>query len=111
MAKNYVQPGDTLTYKNVTSAVIYSGSVVSMGDIVAIAIADIPAGASGTVHTEKVWKLPSGISSAVAAGTRVYWDTAGKQVVSASGPDIVEAGVAAADAAAGDKSINVKINA
>lgn len=111
MAKNYVQTGEVITYKNTGTAVIPSGAVVVMGAIIGIAVADIPVGDSGSVHIEKVWGLPKDTAAALAVGDKVYWDKTGKEIVAASSANTVPAGVAAADASASAGTVNVKINA
>ena len=111
MAKNFVDEGISVSYKNTGSGIIYSGSVVSMGTIVGVALGDIPAGASGTVRITGVWKLPKDTTAAMSLGDAAYWDTANKKIVAAAGTDIVAAGVVAADATASAATVNVKINA
>ncbi len=111
MAKNFVDEGTGVPYKNAGNAIIYSGSVVAMDALVGIALADIPAGASGTLRIVGVWKLPKDTATAMAVGDVAFWDTANKKIVAAAGTDIVAAGVVAADATAGAGNVNIKINA
>ena len=111
MAKNHVDSGKTVTYTNSGAAVVYSGSVVVIGERIAVALGDIPVGGKGTLFTEEVFKLPKDGATAMALGDTAYWDTANKKIVAASGTDIVPAGMVAADATASATTVSVKINA
>lgn len=111
MAKNHVDSGKTVTYTNTGSAVIYSGSVVVIGEKIAVSLGDIQVGGKGTLFTEEVFKLPKDTGAAMNLGDSVYWDTANKKIVAASGTDTVPAGMVAADATANAATVNVKLNA
>ncbi len=108
MAKNYVQEGKVVTYANIGASVIYSGSVVVMGDIIGVALVDMAVGESGAVQIEEVFKLPKDTATAVAVGQRVFWDTATQKIVTAAGA--VPAGIAAAEAKVNAATVNVKLN-
>lgn len=110
MAKNHVQHGKTLTYKNPGETDIVSGAVVVFPAGVGVALVDIPKGKSGTIQVEEVFKLPKATGTAYEFGAVAYWDTANKTVVAAEGADIVRAGFVAADAAAGGSTVHVKLN-
>ena len=103
MKARYIQPGNTIDYKNTGSSAITYGSIVPLGTARAgVAAADIPAGQVGALHLCGVFLMDKD-SAAVTLGAKVYYDPATDKV-SASAPakDGVEAGicVAAADAAA-----------
>lgn len=55
MAKNYKHPGKVIPYTNSGSAIIYSGSIAVIGDIIGIALVDIPVGKAGSVQIEEVF--------------------------------------------------------
>lgn len=112
MSKNFVSEGLVLDYTNTGSAVIYSGSVVVMGDLIGVSITNIPAGKVGAVRVEGVFALPKAADTALTLqGAAVYWDTAAKLVVAAEGTDIVPAGVVARVPASGATAVEVKLNA
>ena len=115
MAKNFVNEGEGVFYKNTRSGIIYSGSVVSMGALVGVALGDMPVGESGTVRIVGVWKLPKDTSTAMSIGDIAYWDTASKKIVSAdtdgAADGVVHAGVVCVDATAASTTVAVKINA
>lgn len=77
MAKNFVQPGDTITIP-APSAVI-SGDLVISGAIVGVALADAASGKPVSVKTTGVFDLPKVSAQGWAAiGTLIYWDATDK---------------------------------
>jgi len=110
MATNYSHDGKVVDYENTNTAMIYSGSVVVMGDMIGVANIDIGPGKVGSVSVEGVWRLPKASGTAFALGAAVFWKAADKLVVAASGTDIVPAGKVFADAAAGAATVSVKLN-
>lgn len=108
MAMNYVQDGKTIPLVNGSDTTIFSGSVVTVGGMVAIAVADIPTGETGDGFTEGVFMLPKSGDGAINAGDPVRVSDG---VAQGSGSGDVYAGVAWESAAAGDTAVNVKINA
>lgn len=80
MAKNYVQPGDSITWNNGTGSAVSSGDVVVIGNTIGIAAGDIANGADGTVLTDGVFSGVPKVSAAVfAQGEKLIWDSsAGK---------------------------------
>jgi predicted RecA/RadA family phage recombinase len=110
MAKNFVQDGKSIDFQNTDADTVFSGSVVVMGALVGIAQTDIPAGKTGAVAIEGVWKLPKDTATALNLGALAYWDTANKKIVAAAGENIVLAGVVIGTVAANTATANVKIN-
>ncbi|HBU9578357.1 TPA: DUF2190 family protein, partial [Klebsiella pneumoniae] len=58
MAKNFVQEGKTIHLVNAGQEPILSGAAVVVGELIAIAITDIPGGDTGDGLTEGVFQLP-----------------------------------------------------
>ncbi|HIH2384364.1 TPA: DUF2190 family protein [Klebsiella aerogenes] len=108
MAKNYVQEGKTIPVENAGQEIIPSGAPVVIGQMIAVAITDIPGGDTGDGLTEGVFQLPKLAADEISAGEKVYIK-AGKVQLEAT--DAVLAGVAWENAAANSTVIDVKINA
>jgi len=75
MSTKYIQTGAAVDYT--PGADVKSGAVVVQGDLVGVAKLDIPAGKLGALAVTGVFDFPkaTGTGAAIAAGTRVYWDT------------------------------------
>lgn len=105
MAKNYQQAGGTIEISNSGKEVLKSGSVVMVGTLAAVVIADIPAGRTGDGFAEGVFRFPKKGGLTLKAGSAamvkdgVLTDTGGAVI-----------GVVWADAADGDPDAEVKIN-
>ncbi|WP_314436970.1 DUF2190 family protein [Massilia timonae] len=110
MAKNYVSEGDVLDFTNTTGAAIASGSVVTIGKRVGIALADIPVGGTGTASVTGVWAVPRLTTDDTAQGELLYWDPVNARVTETAG-SLNLAGYAAAPAGAGALTVRIKINA
>ncbi len=77
MAKNFVQPGDTISIPAPTAVI--SGDLVISGSIIGVALADAASGKPVQVKTTGVFDLPKVSAQGWAAvGTAIYWDTADK---------------------------------
>jgi predicted RecA/RadA family phage recombinase len=74
MAMNFIKHGDEFDYVNNTAAAIKSGDVVSMGDVVGVALSDILIGSTGTVQVAGVATLPKKAGTAWNQGAKLYWD-------------------------------------
>lgn len=107
MAKNFVQEGKTIAITNAGTDEIVSGDPVVVGKVVAVAIADIPAGQDGSGFTEGVFLLPKLAADAITAGGQVYIKAGKIQLAST---DAVLAGVAWEAAPASSAIVAVKIN-
>lgn len=108
MAKNFVQHGMTISILNAGTALIESGDVVVIGNIVAVAITDIVVQGTGDGFTEGVFQLPKASADVFTPGAAVYVSDGSAQASAEGG---VYAGIAWEDAAAGASVVNVKINA
>lgn len=74
-----VYGSDGFVYKNETASDILSGTVLIIGQLVAVAAVTIQAGSTGWAQCSGVWELAS-VSGELAAGSIAYWDASKKQV-------------------------------
>lgn len=114
MAKNHIQPGDSLTYANGTGSAVQSGDVVVVGTQIGVALVDIADGASGAVGVSGVWELPKVAAAVIAQGEAVLWDVSAgafddAAAVPAAG-DVKGACVAWEAAGNGATVVRVKLN-
>lgn len=100
MARNFVQPGETLTLTAPRTLVSGTGFVV--GGIFAVALADAASGASVEARRVGVFDLTKATGAAWTAGQKLYWDNTAFNVTSTAGanPLIGAATQAAASGAA-----------
>lgn len=106
MAKNYVQDGNSIEIVN-AAADIASGDPVAVGDLVVVAITDIPKGGFGTGRTAGVFSLPKVAADVITAGAKVYLKGGKVQLAEA---DAVAAGHAWSDAGKDAAVVEVRIN-
>lgn len=102
----YVQQGAALDYTAAED--VKNGAVVSLGTRIGIAAGNIPAGSSGTVHVEGVYRLAKASGEALTMGAAVYY-SAESDSITATAEGGVPAGYAAAPAAANDGTVLVKL--
>ncbi|ESY72527.1 hypothetical protein X740_33230 [Mesorhizobium sp. LNHC221B00] len=100
MAKNYIQPGNTISWTNadVTGAVdVASGDGVVAGSLFGVAQGDIAVGDSGELGLIGVYDLEKVSAQAWTFGQRIYWDaTAGNATTTASSNKLIGVAVEAA---------------
>lgn len=100
MAKNYIQPGNEVTWTNedVTGAVdVASGDGVVAGSLFGVAQTDIAVGDSGTLSLIGVWELPKVSAQAWTYGAKIYWDAStGEATATASSNKLIGVAVEAA---------------
>ncbi len=106
MAKNFVQPGDTITL--IAPRNLNSGDGVLVGALFGVALASALAGANIETKTKGVWNLTKA-AGAVTQGQKLYWDNAAFNVTTTAGGNTI-IGVAAQAAASGDATVRVKLN-
>lgn len=104
--QNFNRKGQALAWRNNTGGEVKGGELLIIGDIVGVAAKDITVDARGAVMVEGVFRLPKA-AGAVNLGQRVYADGSGA-VTAATGSN--PAGVAWAEAVAGETTVLVKIN-
>ncbi|MDD5699518.1 MAG: DUF2190 family protein [Victivallaceae bacterium] len=85
MTARYIQRGDSIDFT--PEADVAAGDVVIIGDLVGIAKLDIKAGELGALALVGVFDVPkaTGESTAIAAGTIVFWDAENSQVTTTAG--------------------------
>lgn len=105
--KNYVQDGNTIAVTNTGATVITSGSPVSIGDLVAIAITDINPGETGTGMARGVVSLPKLSTDNIPQGKTLYLKDGKIQIDSTNA---TPAGKAWEAAAANTTSVTVRLN-
>lgn len=77
MTTKAIQPGKVIDYT--AGADITSGSIVVMGQILGIALADIANGATGAVQIDGVFEVPKVTGAVFSQGESLTWDaSAGK---------------------------------
>ena len=76
MSVKYIQTGDAVDYT--PGAKVSAGDVVVQGELVGVAKLDIQTGKLGPLAVTGLFDFPkaAGAGTAIAAGTRVYWDVA-----------------------------------
>lgn len=109
MAKNYIQPGDTITIP--APAAVLSGGVVAAGLIIGIAHGDAAAGEPCDVSVSGVWELPKVAADAVTLGAPVYWDAAAElATIDDAEGDNPKLGLAIEAAGAGAAAVRVRLS-
>lgn len=114
MKATYIQAGEILDYKNVTDEIIEAGTAIPLISRIGVAGCNIPARNTGSVCVTGVFKMLKTKDTDIPMGTPVYFDGAGITSDSDDGASsnptaYIPAGYAAADAAAGDAHIIVKL--
>jgi predicted RecA/RadA family phage recombinase len=105
--KNFIQNGRVLSL--LAAAAVQSGDGLLVGKIFGVAIANVPAGATGEFQTEGVFELPALAADVAAQGAALYWDVANKRLtVTAAGNTRV--GVAVLAKANGAATATIKID-
>lgn len=81
---HYKNDGGRMPYT--PGSAVAAGAVVVIGDTVGIATQAIAANELGTLATQGLFQLPkaSGSTTAIAAGTKVYWDATNSVITTAS---------------------------
>lgn len=106
MKATYWQRGETLDYTPTDA--VKNSAVVSLGTRVGVAGSDIAAGAQGQVHVVGVFEMDKAANEAITMGAAVYYDAA-NDAITATAEGNTPAGYAAADAAAADATVLVKL--
>jgi predicted RecA/RadA family phage recombinase len=108
MARNFVQPGETLTFTAPYD--VASGAGFLVGVVFAVALNAALSGKTVEGNRVGVWTLAKATGEAwTDKTTKLYWDNTAKKVTSTSTSNTL-IGVAAAGAASGDTSGKVLLN-
>jgi len=83
MATNQYADGNVVEYTNTTGSTITSGSGVVVGDMLGVALVDIPDTESGAVAVSGVWKLAA-TTTAFSQGDKLVFN--GTALLAATGP-------------------------
>jgi predicted RecA/RadA family phage recombinase len=76
--KNYVQPGDMITF--IAAAAIASGAGVLVGSLFGVSSGSYASGAQGEMKTTGVFDLTAATAATGAVGAKAYWDDTAKNV-------------------------------
>lgn len=107
MAKNFIQPGDTISIPAPTA--VQSGQPVIAGDIRGIAQGDATSGSQVDVATSGVWTLPKVAADAFTLGAPVYWNSTSK-LATATASGNTKLGVAVEAAAASTGTVKLRLS-
>lgn len=104
----FIHDGKSVDYT--PSAAVTAGDVIVQGELVGIAKLDIEANRLGALAVTGVFDLPkaTGVSSAIAAGAKVYWD-AGDSVAKTDDESGSNKYIGKTVAAAGDDDETVRV--
>lgn len=83
MARNFVQPGETLTLT--APRTIASGSGILVGALFAVALADAATGKPVEARRIGVWDIAKAAGAAWTPGQKLYWDNTAFNVTSTVG--------------------------
>ena len=102
-----IQKGEALNV--ILTAIVLSGDVVVMSDMVGIAATSGAIGDEIAVSVEGVFALPKAAGTALAQGKRVYWDATALAVVAVATAPNVQVGYVAYAAAAAALTVSVTL--
>ena len=77
MKATYLQRGEALDFVNKTESTIPAFTILVVGDMVGIAGTDIEPGATGVIYVCGVFEMPKSTDAAISMGTKVYFDGTG----------------------------------
>ncbi|HXD35438.1 MAG TPA: capsid cement protein [Rhodanobacter sp.] len=109
MARNYVNPGEHITFT--AAADVASGAGLAIGSMLAVALGAVATGAEGTAAIEGVWELPKLGTAVITAGAPLIWDVSAGQfiVASAATGDLLTCAVAVEAAGNGTTTVRAKL--
>jgi predicted RecA/RadA family phage recombinase len=104
------QRGESIDWTNTSTSTVAANTIVVLGKRIGIVGSELAPSELGSLHVSGVFKMPKD-AAAVTAGAIVYYNATNGTVSATSGDSSIEAGYAVEDAAAGDSTVAVKINA
>ena len=111
--KNYIQEGNVIEYTNSTDSKIDSSALVVIGKFAGVAVADIPAGATGSVAINGVFDLTKKTSTdTMAVGDAIGYDSGVVKVAGSVGVTIgkdVMVGYAIQASSSASSTVRVKL--
>jgi predicted RecA/RadA family phage recombinase len=108
MAKNFIQPGETVTLA--APAGVSSGDLIVVGNLAGVCAHDAAAGAEVEVTVSGVWELPKATGTAIFQGASVWWSTGDENVKAATATGLWPIGVAVRAAGSADTTVRVRLN-
>lgn len=100
MAKaTYWQRGETLDYKNNTSATIEANTIIVIGKRIGVIGTTIYPGEKGSLHVSGIYSIPKTADVEIALGANVYFDGTAITTTETDTPAGYAVEAAAADAA------------
>jgi predicted RecA/RadA family phage recombinase len=110
MAKNFIQPGGTITLT--APYAVTSGDGLLVGSIFGVAAGDAASGATVEAALTGVFDLTKIGSQAWSAGDKVYWDNTNKEATkTATANTLIGVATEAVAGGAGDTMGRVRLNA
>ena len=106
MKATYWQRGESLDYKNNTTAVIEENTIISIATRIGVAGTAIEPGQTGSLHVTGVFEIAKAEGEAITMGTAVYFDGS---AITATADGNTPAGYAAQDAAESASAVLVKL--
>lgn len=110
---NFIQRGEVIDYTNVGSSPITSGSIVAIGGLLGVAVADIAPEETGAVRISGVVALPKNPATVITPGDALDYDVSANQLDKLASPaegDLAGCGIAVSAAAASTDSVEVLLN-
>lgn len=109
MAKNYIKPGEHLTFT--AGADTASGAGVVLGTLIGVSLTTVANGGSGEAAVEGVWELPKASADVIAAWSLPTWDVSAGEFISgvAASGDVLAGAIAVEAAGAGATTVKVRL--
>lgn len=107
MDAQFIHHGFTIDYT--PSSNVAAGDVIVQGDLVGVALLDIPANKKGALAVEGVFDFAKASGSAIAAGTVCYWNTTSKVAQSTAG-SYKKIGKSIQSASSADTLVRIKLD-
>lgn len=109
MAKNYVKPGEHITFT--AGATTASGKAVVIGSLLGVSLTALENGATGEAAIEGVWELPCASTAVITRGAKLIWDVSADEFIltGAAEGDLVGCATAVSDAGDGVTTVAAKL--